>query len=129
MTDRLKKGSATMSEDAQRALNNDIQNKSKDLKRFGEDSQTEMDNDEAKVTQEIQQKMGPLVAKYAIDNNFAVVLDVGQQSPVLWAASATNIEDVVVALYDQSHPVSDAAPAAPKAAPTAAPAKPPVKKQ
>ena len=54
----------------------------------------------------------------------------GQQSPVLWYASATNVTDVMVALYDQAHPVATAAPAAgaSKAAPTPPPA-PPTKKQ
>jgi outer membrane protein len=128
LTDKLNKGRATLSEEAQKQLSNDIQTKMKDLKRFGEDSQSEMDTDEAKITQDLQMKMGPILQRYAIENNFAVVIDVGQQSPVLWYAAATNITDVMVALYDQAHPVA-AAPgaAAPKPA-TPAPATP-AKKQ
>ena len=126
-SDRLNKGRATMSDDAQRQLTADIQNKTKDLKRFGEDSQSEADIDEAKITQELQIKMQPILQAYAVQNNFAVVMDVGQQSPVLWAASAANITDVLVALYDQQHPVKEDAPAAAKT-PTPAP-KPPAKKQ
>jgi Skp family chaperone for outer membrane proteins len=127
MTDRLNKGRATMSDDAQKQLNADIAAKSKDLKRFGEDSQAEMDNDEAKITQDLQTKMSPILTNYAIQNNFAVVLDIGQQSPVLWYASATNVTDVMVALYDQAHPVKDGDLAAPKPAATAPP-KPTAKK-
>lgn len=127
LTDKLNKGRATMSEDAQKTLAAEITKKSTDLKRFGEDSQTEMDNDEAKATQDLQQKMGPILQNYAIQNNFAVVIDVGQQSPVLWYAAATNITDVLVALYDQAHPVAGAgAPSTAKPA-TSAPA-PPTKK-
>jgi outer membrane protein len=126
-TDRLNKGRATMSDDAQKQLAADIQAKSKDLKRFGEDSQSEMDTDEAKITQDLQIKMQPILTAYAVQNNFAVVMDVGQQSPVLWAASAANLTDVLVALYDQQHPVKEDAPAAAKP-PTPAP-KPPAKKQ
>lgn len=140
LTDKLNKGRATMSDDAQKQLSNDIQDKSKALKRFGEDSQAEMDNDEAKITQDLQMKMGPILQQYAIQNNFAVVIDVGQQSPVLWYAAATNITDVLVALYDQAHPVAGApagTTAKPNPAPpamtapgkTAAPAAPPTKKQ
>jgi outer membrane protein len=130
LTDKLNKGRATMSEDAQKSLAAEIQRKNTELKRFGEDSQAEMDTDEAKATQELQGKMGPLLQNYAIQNNFAIVIDVGQQSPVLWYASATNVTDVMVALYDQAHPVATAAPAAgaSKAAPTPPPA-PPTKKQ
>ena len=130
LTDKLNKGRATMSDDAQKSLAAEIQRKNTDLKRFGEDSQTEMDTDEAKATQDLQGKMFPLLQNYAIQNNFALVVDVGQQSPVLWYASATNITDVMVALYDQAHPVATAAPAAaPKTTPTVPPPAPPTKKQ
>jgi outer membrane protein len=130
LTDKLNKGRATMSDDAQKSLAAEIQRKNTDLKRFGEDSQTEMDTDEAKATQDLQGKMFPLLQNYAIQNNFALVVDVGQQSPVLWYASATNITDVMVALFDQAHPVATAAPAAaPKTTPAVPPPAPPTKKQ
>ena len=137
LTDKLNKGRATMSEDAQRTLNNDITSKTTALKRFGEDAQNDMDTDEQKITQEIQTKMGPILQEYAIQNNFAVVLDVGgnQASPVLWFASATNVTDAIVALYDQKYPSAGAgttaAPAKPAAtapAPAATTPKPPAKK-
>ena len=130
LQDKLNKGRATMSQEAQNQLALEIQKKGTDLKRFGEDSQSEMDNDEAKATQELQAKMGPILQNYAIQNSFAIVIDVGQQSPVLWYASATNITDVMVALYDQAHPVAGAAAPAGTAKPTSAPpAAPPTKKQ
>jgi len=128
LTDKLNKGRATMSDDAQKPLAAEIQRKNTDLKRFGEDSQTEMDTDEAKATQDLQGKMFPLLQNYAIQNNFALVVDVGQQSPVLWYASATNITDVMVALYDQAHPVAMAAPAG-TSKPATPPPAPPAKKQ
>jgi outer membrane protein len=129
LTDKLTKGRATMSDDAQKQLAAEIQRKQTDAKRFGEDSQTDMDNDEAKATQELQMKMGPILQQYAIQNNFAVVIDVGQQSPVLWYAAATNITDVMVALYDQAHPVAVTPAAAPKPTAPAPPPAPPAKKQ
>jgi len=131
LQEKLNKGRATMSQDAQNQLASEIQKKGTDLKRFGEDSQTELDNDQAKATNELQTRMQPVLQNYAIQNNFAIVIDVGQQSPVLFYASATNITDVIVALYDQAHPVAAAAApagAAPKTA-TPAPAAPPTKKQ
>ncbi len=125
LTDKLNKGRATMSDDAQKALAADIQKKSTDLKRFGEDSQAEMNDDESRATAELQRKMEPILTQYAAQNNFAIVLDVGQQSPVLWYATATNITDIIIALYDQGHPVvgapATAAPAKPSAPPTTAP--------
>jgi outer membrane protein len=121
LTAQLNNGKATMSEAAQQKLAADIQTKGKDLKRFGEDAQAEMENDDAKLGQELQAKMGALIQQYAIQNGYAVVLNYGdQQSPVLWAAAATWITDDMVKLYDQVHPVKDEAPAKPAAA-----AKPP----
>jgi outer membrane protein len=128
LIEKQSKGRATMSDEAQAQLAAEIQRKQTDIKRFGEDSQSEMDNDEAKATQDLQMKMGPILQQYAIQNNFAVVIDVGQQSPVLWYAAATNITDVMVALYDQQHPVAAAPAAAPKPT-TPAPPAPPAKKQ
>lgn len=121
LTDKLNKGRATMSDDAQRQLAAEIQKKTTDLKRFGEDSQAELDTDNQKLGNELQQKMYPILMEYAQKNGYAVVLNVGEQSPVLWAASATNITDVLVALYDQQHPVTDMPVAKPPAPTTPAP--------
>ena len=123
LTDKLNKGRATMSEDAQRQLSAEIQTKTTNWKRFGEDAQNDVDAEEQRITGEIQTKMQPILQKYAIDNNLSVVLDIGSQNTsVLWFASATNITDIMIALYDQAHPVSDV-PAAAKP-----PAAPPTKK-
>jgi Skp family chaperone for outer membrane proteins len=131
LTNQLNNGRATLSDAAQQKLAADIQNKGKDLKRFGEDAQTEIETDQAKVSQELEGKMGQLITQYAIQNGYAVVMNYGdQQSPVLWAAAATWITDDMVKLYDQVHPVKEEAPAKPPAKPpTAPPAVPVVKKQ
>jgi outer membrane protein len=61
-----------------------------------------------------------------------VVLDVSSpQTPVLWAASAVDITNDIVKLYDQAYPGVAAAPAVPAAKPPAAaktPAAAPAKK-
>jgi outer membrane protein len=107
LTNQLNNGRATMSEDAQKKLQADIQAKATNLKRFGEDAQQEIETEDARVGQELQSKMGALIQQYAIQNGYAVVLNYGEQSPVLWAAAATWITDDMVKLYDQVHPVKD----------------------
>jgi outer membrane protein len=129
LTDKLNKGRATMSDEMQKSLAADIQKKSTDLKRFGEDSQAEMNDDESRATAQLQTKMEPILNQYAAQNNFAVVLEVGQQSPVLWYATATNITDIIVALYDQAHPVAASPATAAPAKPATPPAAPPVTKK
>jgi outer membrane protein len=75
--------------------------------------------------QELGGKMMAVLEKYATQNAFAVVLDVSNpQTPVLWAASAVDITNDIVKLYDQAYPGTAAAPAAPAAKPTTPAAKP-----
>ena len=127
LTNQLNNGRATLSDDAQKKLAADIQAKGTALKRFGEDAEAEMQNDDAKIGQELQSKMGALIQQYAIQNGYAVVLNYDeQQSPVLFAAAATWITDDMVKLYDQVHPVKEEA--APKP-PVKPPVTPVVKKQ
>lgn len=131
LTDRLSKGLASMSPDAQKQLNNEIQSKTTSLKRYGEDSEAAMEADQAKSGELLQNRLRPILQQYAIQHHFTLVLDIGnEQTPVEWFAMSVNITDTLVALYDQTHPVNKpaGAPAKPAAAPKP-PAAPPVKKQ
>ena len=133
LTDRLNKGRTSLSADAQKQLNNEIQSKTTSLKRYGEDSEAAMEADQAKTAELIQSRMGPVLQRYAIQHHFTLVLDIGnEQTPVEWFAMAINITDNLVALYDQTHPLKNQPAAAPARPATAAPkpaAPPPVKKQ
>jgi outer membrane protein len=128
-TDKLKKSGTLLSVDAQRKITADIDANTKTYNRSMEDSQTEVQEQEGKIMQELGTKMMTILYKYAADNGYAVILDVSnQQAPVLWAAPGVDITAEMVKLYDEKYPM--ATPAAPAAAPAkppaaAAPAKPP----
>jgi outer membrane protein len=140
--DKLKKGSQTLSDDARQQLMRDRDQKATALKRATEDAQAEVEQEEGKIMQELGQRVMQVVAKYANDNGFAIIIDVSsQQTPVLWAANGIDITKEIVDLYDKnapaasapaSKPSTSAAPAAPSpkpaAAPPARPAAPPAKK-
>jgi outer membrane protein len=68
-----------------------------------------------------------VIEKYATQNGFALVLDVSNpQTPVLWAASAIDITNDIVKLYDQANPGTGAtSPATKPAAPAATRPAPP----
>ena len=122
LQDQLKKGSATMSEDAKTKLMRDIDSGTTRLNRETQDAQADLDEAQSKLMQELGNKMMAVVEKYATQNGFALVLDVSNpQTPVLWAASAVDITNDIVKLYDQAYPPG-AAGAAKPAAP--APVKP-----
>ena len=131
LQDQLKRGSATMSDDAKNQKMRDIDSKTTSLKRASEDFDMDVQDEEGKLMQELGGKVMKVVDKYAADNAFAVIIDVSNpQTDVLWRATAVDITADIVALYDKANPgtagaaPAAAAPAARPTAPTARPAAP-----
>jgi outer membrane protein len=129
--EQLSKGSATMSEAAKQAMASEIASGQKKLQRDGEDFDAEVQSYENGIMQDLAAKMIDVIAKYATQNGYAMVVDVSnQQSPLIWADQGYVITEAIVKLYDQAHPGAGPAAAAPVVKPPAAPpAAPPVKKQ
>jgi outer membrane protein len=120
-TDKLKKGAATLSPDAQKKLQSDIEANTKTLNRTNEDAQAEVEEQQGKIMQELGTKMMTVLSKFATDNGYAVILDVSsQQTPIMWAAAEVNITGEIVKLYDEKYPVA-ATPATTTAKPPATP--------
>lgn len=109
LQDQLKKGAATMSDEAKTKIAKDIETLNKELTRKGEDYDAEVQQEEGKVMNDLGQKMLDVVGKYAAQNGFAMVLDVSNQQTVLWADPSVNITAECVKLYDQAHPGAGAA--------------------
>ena len=115
LRDQLKKGQATMSAEALRTLNQSIDNKSREVQRLGQDSQTALEEEEGAMMQQLGDKLMAVVRDYATRNGYAVVIDVSlPNGPVLWASPSVDITNEIVKLYDQTHPVAAAAPPAKK---------------
>jgi outer membrane protein len=128
LKERLSKGANTMSEEAKQTLVREIDQKTRSLQRDTEDAQSEFDQEQNRVLQELGQKIMAVIDKYARDNGFTLILDVGApQNPVLYASNNIDITNEIVALYDKNAP-GEAAPAAPAARPAAAPPRPATKK-
>ncbi|MGA9626194.1 MAG: OmpH family outer membrane protein, partial [Bryobacteraceae bacterium] len=120
LQDQLRKGSATMSDEAKTKLMRDIDATTTRVNRDTQDARSDLDEAQGKLMQELGGKMMAVMEKYATQNGYAVVLDVSNpQTPVLWAASAVDITNDIVKLYDQAYPGTAAAPAAPAAKPAA----------
>jgi len=132
MQDQLKKGQATMSEDARTKLMRDIDTANTRLQRETQDAQTDLDEEQQKIMQDLGSKMMAIVEKYAQQNGIAMVIDVSNpQTPVLWAAQSVDITGEIVKLYDQSNPAGASAPtgAAPRPAAPAPTGLPPAVKK
>ena len=65
LQDQMRKGSATMSEDAKAKLMRDIDANQKSLQRDTEDFEADVQQEEGKIMQELGQKMMDVIIKYA----------------------------------------------------------------
>lgn len=107
LQDQLRKGSATMSDEAKSKLMRDIDTKNTSLKRDSEDFDADVQQDEGKLMQELGAKMMKVLDKYAADNGYAVIIDVSNpQTDVLWRATSSDITADIIALYDKANPVA-----------------------
>jgi outer membrane protein len=103
-----------------------IDTKEKALQRDAEDAQTSYQNDLQEAIGKVAQKVGGTAVKYAQDNGFTILFNVGgqQANPVLWEAPQTDISQAVVNAYNVASGVAAPPPSAPTPArKTAAPSK------
>lgn len=117
----------TMNDDARASLVKNIELKQKNLQRTAEDAQTDFQNQQKELANQIGRKILTVLDRYAKDNGFAVILDVSNpQSPVLWAGVSTDVTKAIVDAYNVESKVPPPPPA-PAAGTTGArrPAAPP----
>ena len=74
----MKKGSATMSDDAKTRLARDIDTGQKSLQRDSEDFEADVQQEEGRIMQDLGQKMMDVIIKYATANSYAMVVDVSK---------------------------------------------------
>jgi len=115
LQEQLKRGSATMNQDARDKLARDIDAGQRALKYDGEEFEADVQQEENKIMGDLGQKMMDIIIKYATQQGFAMVIDISpQQTPVLWADPSADITQEIIKLYDQAHPAGAvSAPSAP----------------
>ena len=112
LQEKLQRGGNTMSQAAKDDLQRQIETRTTRLNRDMQDAQTELEEEQRKLVDELLAKMAPVIEKYSQENGFTLILDVSNpNSGVFWAAASVDITQAIVELYD-------------KTAPTAAPPKP-----
>lgn len=93
-----------------------IDDKTKQLQREAEDAQNDFQTEVQDMYNTLASKVFEVVDNYAKQQGFTLVLDASnQQSPILWAAEATNITQPVIAAYNAKSGVPAPPPGAPSA--------------
>src|ERR1035441_1479664 len=100
-----------------------IDDKKKQLERQGEDAQNDFQGEMQELYNGLASKVYDVLATYAQQQGFTLVLDVAQQqNPVLYATESTNITKQIIDAYNVKSGVpAPPAPAAGSAAPAPAP--------
>ena len=102
---QFRKGSATMSEEAQRTMTREIERKTKALNYQADAVQSEYEQEQGDTLQALARKFHGVVDKYARDKEIAIVVDVSNpQTPAFWWANALDITNDVVRAYDAAYP-------------------------
>jgi len=123
ISDQLSKQAATLSDDEQRRLNRELEEKQKLLKRSTEDAQADFASDRDEMFSRIGQKMVKIIDDYARQNGFSLIIG-SDQVPIYYAAKEVDLTEQIVKLYDAANPseaVTSGVPATPSAAHPAAP--------
>lgn len=109
LEDQFNKGGNVLSEDKHNQLLRDIDQKKKKLERDVSDAKDDLTTEQQRLLQSLGQRLMALIEKYAKENGYALVLDVSNpNTPVLYASSAIDITQDIIAQYDKATPVGSA---------------------
>lgn len=124
LTKQLQTQGDKLSEEERAARAKTIDDKKKQLERNAEDAQNDMQNEMQELYNSLASKVYDVLASYAQQHGYTLVLDAAQQqNPVLYANESTNITKAIIDAYNVKSGVPP--PAQPAAgtpnAPSAAP--------
>jgi len=105
--DQLSKQTPTLSDEEQRRMSRDLEDKQKLLKRSTDDAQSDFTADRDEAIRRIGQKVVSGIHDYAQKNGIALVID-GAQVPIYFASKDLDITEAIVKIYDAANPVADA---------------------
>ncbi len=120
MEEQLNKGGAVMADDKRTQLGREVDEKKKRLERDMQDAEEALRAQQQAILSKLSEKMLAIIEKFAKDNGYYLILDVGEQStPILYASSNIDITQDIISLYDRNtaSPAITSAPKTPPAAP------------
>jgi outer membrane protein len=132
---RLRAGGQTLSDDERNRLERQGERLQRQLQRKQEEYQQDANDAQQDAFDKLGRKMADVVARYARDNNFGVIMDASQACAV-YCSNQLDVTQDIIKLYDQANPVKAGGTPAAKPGATSStrpassanpPAKPPAK--
>ena len=110
---QLQSQARTLNDDSRAALAKSIDSKTTELQRATDDAQKEFGQMQNEILGRIGNKIGPLVQKYAKENNFTIIVDSSNQnSQLIYADPGIDITDDIIKRVDTALAPAAAPPAA-----------------
>ncbi len=106
-TDQLQRGANTLSDEEKLRLSRTLEEKQKLFKRAQEDATSDFQAESQDVGRRIYEKMSPIIAQYAQQHGYVLVID-DTQLPVHYVAKEIDITEDTVKGYDAAHPAGQA---------------------
>lgn len=107
LTDQLQRGANTLSDEEKLRLSRTLEEKQKLFKRAQEDATSDFQAESQDVGRRIYEKMSPIIAQYAQQHGYVLVID-DTQLPVHYVAKEIEITEDIVKGYDGAHPAGQA---------------------
>jgi outer membrane protein len=103
LRDQLQKGAATLSDDEQRRLSRELEDKQKLFNRSSDDFKSDAGSDRDEAVRRIGEKMVRLIGDYAQQNGYSLIVD-DAQIPVYYASKEIDLTEEMVKRYDNAYP-------------------------
>ena len=127
---RLQTTSNTLSDEERYRLQREGETLNRTLQRKQQEDRDDLQDAQQDLINSLGRKLMTVLSKYSQENGYAVVIDTSsQQTPVIYAAPATDVTQDIIKLYDQTYPVKAAASTTTKPATPRAPAPKPQQPQ
>ena len=103
LEDQLQKSGTLITDEKRQDLARTIDEKKRRLQRDTQDAEEDLQSEQQHTLQTLGQRMMAVINKYAQDNGYSLVIDVGNpNTPVVYAAAGVDITKQVAALYDKT---------------------------
>jgi outer membrane protein len=101
---KLTKQAPMLSDDEQRRLSRELEDKQRLFKRSADDAQSDYNADTEDSVRRIGQKMVHVISDYATQNGFVLVIE-GSQIPIYYTSKETDISAEIAKRYDAAYPL------------------------
>ncbi|HTS60955.1 MAG TPA: OmpH family outer membrane protein [Candidatus Acidoferrales bacterium] len=103
LSQNLQTNAGKLTPQAEADMNAQLQRKQRDVQRYRDDLQGDVDNERNTILQKAGQKMSEVVKKYAEEKGIDVVVDMPY---TVYFKAALDITNDAIAAYDKAHPAA-----------------------